>query len=125
MFPWCLSCRLVTGPKFLPQPYIVFALTLLIMIGAGILFWTSVSSHLIGKCQTLTYIKSCKYVGLYQVDSFPIVCVVVALDRWNYCSREQGPTAKHPLLSVCHKASLSRRHPTTPVVSHFAERKLT
>ena len=37
------------------------------------------------------------YVGLsgrsspqYQADSSPIVCAVLALDSWNYCSGEQA-----------------------------------
>ena len=50
------------------------------------------SSHFVGKCKTLTYMKSCKYVEMlgqrppqYQVNSFQIVCTVLALDSWRYC----------------------------------------
>ena len=32
--------------------------------------------------------------------SFPIVCVILALDSWNYCSGEQDPIARHPFLNV-------------------------
>ena len=28
-------------------------------------------------------------------ENSPIVCAVLALDSWNYCSGEQGPTAQH------------------------------
>ena len=66
-----------------------------------------VSDQPYGKCQTLTYIKSCGYVGLsgcysaqYLADSYPFVCAVLALDSWNYCSGEQDPTVKHALLNV-------------------------
>ena len=84
----------------------------LLQIGTRILCrllsWALVSSELVGKCQTLTYTKFCRYFGLlgcsflqYWVNSFHIVCMVLALDTWNYCSREQDPTAWSPILSVC------------------------
>ena len=72
------------------------------------LSWVSVSSHLMGKHQTFTCVKSCKYIGLsghssplYQANIFPIVCAVLALDSWNCCSEEEGSKAQHPLLNVC------------------------
>ena len=52
----------------------------------GVLSFALVSSQLGGKCQTLIYIKSCRYIGLSGhsspqnwVNSSPIVCVVLAL----------------------------------------------
>ena len=59
-------------------------------------------------CQTLTYIKSCKYDGLlgqgflqYQANSFSIVCVVLALDSWDYCSAGKAwqPNLLFPVFS--------------------------
>ena len=48
------------------------------------------------------------YVGLlghnspwYWANSFSFVCVVSALDSWNYCCEQQGLTTQHPLLNVC------------------------
>ena len=68
MFLWCLSCRQVTGPEFLPQANIIFLLISLVQIGIRIpsskLSLVSVINHLVGKCQPLTNIKSCEYVGL-------------------------------------------------------------
>ena len=68
----------------------------------------SVSSHVVGNYQTLTYVKSCRYVGLlghsfpqYWASRSPIVYVVLALDSGNYCSGEQGPTAQHLYFIVC------------------------
>ena len=59
------------------------------------------------KCQILTYIQSYRYVWLsghsspqYQANSAQIVCVILALDSWNYCSGEQGLIAKRPILTV-------------------------
>ena len=33
-------------------------------IQCSVLFWALLSSHLVCKCQILTYIKSCRYAGL-------------------------------------------------------------
>ena len=85
----------------------------LLQIGTRILCsflsWALVKSQL-GKCQTLTYIRSHKYVRLlghhcpqYCANSFPVVCTVLALNNWNYCSGEQGKTDQYPLFNVCPK----------------------
>ena len=107
VFPWGLSYRQVTGPD------IIFQHASLLWIGIKIPFselsWVSLSSLLVGKFQTLTFIKFCEYVGLsghssprYQANSFPIVCAVLTRDSWNYCSGEQG-------LVFGHMASMSLR----------------
>ena len=81
----------------------------LLQIGTKILCsmlsYALVNSQLVCKCQTLTYVKSCRYVGLSGHSSpqklaniFPIVCAVLALNSWNYCSGQQDPTAQHPLI---------------------------
>ena len=66
MFPQCPSCRQVTGPKCLPQPDTIFQHTSLLQIGiripCSVLSQASVSNQL-GKCQTLIYVKACRYVG--------------------------------------------------------------
>ena len=66
------------------------------------LCWASVSRSSPGIGPPLVSVKhqlllSLAYVGLlghsfpqYQADSSPIVCVVLALDSWNYCSGEQA-----------------------------------
>ena len=116
VFPWCPSCRQVTGLEFPLQPDIIFILTSLLQIDTRIPFdmfsWVSVSSHLVARCETLTFIKSCKYIGLsghsslqYLANSFPNVCAVLTLDIWNYYSEEQDLTAQHPFLSLCHRAT--------------------
>ena len=73
VFPLCPPCRLVTGPEFLPQSDIIFLLTSLLPFGTWLSFselsWVSLCSHLVGKCQTLTYIKSCEYVELFDYSS--------------------------------------------------------
>ena len=74
VFPWCPFCRPVTGLESLPQPDIIFLHTSLLWISTRIpsndLSQVSVSSFLVGNCQTLTYIRSCKYVGLMNL-SYP------------------------------------------------------
>ena len=68
VFSWCPSCRQVTGPEFLPMWEIIFLHTSLLWIGIRILFtvlfWVSVSCHLVFECQSLTCIKSGIYVWL-------------------------------------------------------------
>ena len=97
---------LITWPEFLLQLDTIFLHISLLQMSTSILgsmlSWALVSSQLVGKCQTLTYINSYRYVGLsghispkYQANSSPIVCVVFAIDSTNYCSGKQGPTAKH------------------------------
>ena len=89
VFPWCPSCRQATGLEFLPQPDIIFLLTLLLLIITRIPFnevsCVSVSNHSVGKSQTITNIKFCKYAGVlgqsspqYQANCFPIFCAVLA-----------------------------------------------
>ena len=72
-------------------------------------FWALVSHWLVDKCLTLTCINKSllDIFGLmghsssqYQVDSSPIVCVVLALDSWNCYSGDQGLTAQHLPLNV-------------------------
>ena len=67
-FPWCPLYRQATGQEFLPHSDIIFLLTSLLWIGLRIPFrmlsWVLVISQLVGKCKTLTCIKSCGYVGL-------------------------------------------------------------
>ena len=64
VFPWCQSCRQVTGPEFLCQLDTIFPPTLLLWTGTRILHsmlcWVSVSRCSLGKHQTLTYIESSK-----------------------------------------------------------------
>ena len=107
--PWCPSCRQITGPEFLCQLDTIFPPTLLLWISTRILYnmvcWASVSRCSLGKCQTLTYIESLVNVGLlnqsslqYGANSCQIVCAVLALDSWNYCS---GKQAQHLPQNVC------------------------
>ena len=42
-------------------------------IGFSLLLWDLASSHIVGKCWTLTYINSCRYVGLSGSSSPPVV----------------------------------------------------
>ena len=112
VFPWCPYCRLVTGPELLPQPYIIFLLTSILPTSTrnpfNKLSWVSLNSHLGGEFQTLTHKKSWRYVGLSgdsspstEQNSFPIFCAVSPLASLNYCCRDQGLIAQHPLLNVC------------------------
>ena len=89
-----------------------FPPTSLLWIGTrnlySMLCWASVSSCSLGKFQTLTIIQSLANVGLlghrspqYRTNSFSIVCAVLALDSWNYCSGEQARQPKHLPLNVC------------------------
>ena len=78
-----------------------------IKIQCSMLYWALMSSQLVGKCHTLTFIKFCEYVGLsghsyphYWANSYPIVCTVLALDSCKYCWGEQGPAVQHHLLTV-------------------------
>ena len=118
VFPWCPSSRQLTGREFLPQPDIIFTHTLLLQIDTRIQFselsLVSVSNQLVGKCQTLTHIMSCRYVWLsgcsslqYWANSCATVFVVLALDSLNHCSVDEGPTAQHPFSMFAHMASLS------------------
>ena len=111
-----------------------FPLTSLLQISTRIQFnvlsWVSVSNHNMAKCQTLTYIKSSKYVeplghrpSQYQAKRLPIVCVVLALDSWNYCSGEQGLTAQHPPLNVCLYGFMELEAVGFPVMCHLVARK--
>ena len=92
--------------KFLLWLDTIFQYVLLLQIGIRIHFsmlsWVLMSSHFVGKCQTLTYIKSCRHVGLfghssprYLSNSSLTVCAVLTLDSWNYFSGQQGPTAQY------------------------------
>ena len=97
VFPWCPSCRQVTGPEFLLLPDTIFQPTSLLEISMRTMYsalsWASVSSKLVGKCQILTYVKSSRYVGLlgqsspkYWLNSYPIFCAVLELSsccRWH------------------------------------------
>ena len=60
---WCPSCRKVTGPKFLHQLDTIFSPCITTTTGIRTLYsmlcWESVSRSSLGKCQSLTYIKSC------------------------------------------------------------------
>ena len=38
---------------------------------------------------------SLKYQTYARCPNSPVVCTVLVLDRWIYCSGEQGPTAQH------------------------------
>ena len=57
-----------------------------------------------GKCQTLIYVNSWQHVGhsclQYQVKSFSIVCAVLELDSYNFCSGEQGTTSSSQILPI-------------------------
>ena len=62
VFPWCPSCRQMTGPEFLHQLGTISPPTLLLQITTrtlySVLCWASVSRSSPGKCQTLTYTQS-------------------------------------------------------------------
>ena len=67
-----------------------------------------VSSQVVGKSQTLSYVKSCKCDGVsgnsspqYWMNSYWIVCVVLVLDIWKYCTGKQGAAAQHLTLYIC------------------------
>ena len=108
VFPWCLSCRKVTGPEFLPQPVIIFCLPNCYRDAPGFHSISRPGSQrvvtlLVGIKHWPIHKKSCNYVGLlghtspqYWACSFPIVCAVLALGSWNYCPWEQGMTSQHP-----------------------------
>ena len=96
------------------------------------LSWTLVSSQIVGKCQMLIYVKSCRYVGMpvyitsqYEANSFTIVCVVLALDRLNYCSKEQCPTAQHPLLNVYPNGCIEEQAVEFPAICHLVDQEFT
>ena len=112
VLPWCPLDRQTTGPEILLQPDSIFQHISLLQSRTRILHsmlsLASVSSLLVGKCQTLTYVKSCRYVGLlgcnsshYWVNSSPTACAVLAPDSWNYCFGGQGLTAQHLPLNIC------------------------
>ena len=66
-FVWCPCSRQVTRPDFLPQPDTSFQNKSLLQIVTWIpymLSWASVSIQLVGRCQTLAYVKPCRYVRL-------------------------------------------------------------
>ena len=112
VFSWCPSCMQMTRPEFLPiQTF--FYLHHCYRWAQGIPYnkmsWVSMNSPLLGKCQTLTYAKPCRYVGLsgysspqHCANSSLIVSEVLVLDNRNYCSGENGPPAQH----LPHKTSL-------------------
>ena len=86
---WCSSYWQVTGPVFTPARHYFQHISLL-QIGTVImcrkLSWTLVSSQLVVNCETLTYVKSHRYVGLlghsfpqFQANKFPNLCVVLVL----------------------------------------------
>ena len=120
---WCFpGCILQVGDwarisiparHYFPQ---ISLLLIGIMILWSMLSWALMSRwHVLGNCQTLTYIVL-QYVWLsgcgspwFKTNNSPIVCVVLALYSWDYCSGEQGLTAQHPLLNICHMTSLNVR----------------
>ena len=67
VFPWYPICRWVTRSEFLHQLDIIFPPISLLQIGirnmSSVLYWASLSRCFVGKCQTLTYIKSCDILG--------------------------------------------------------------
>ena len=112
VFPWCLFCRQVTGTEFYPARHFFFQHTSLVLICTRILYcglsWSSLTSKFVLECQTLTYVKFCRYDGLlgcsslqYQANSSPIVCTALALDNRNCCSGKQGPNTQHLPVNVC------------------------
>ena len=47
---------------------------------------------------TILQMLDCQAIALFSTKQavFPIVCVVLAPDSWNYCCGEQGPTFAIP-----------------------------
>ena len=106
---WCFLCVHPAGgwlgQSFFPSKGFFPCASLLwvsIRIQYKMLSWATVSSQCVGKCQTLAYMKSYRYVGLlghrslqYWANAYPNVGAVLALDSWNYFPGEPGPTAQH------------------------------
>ena len=98
--------------SFYPSQTLFFLFTSPLWISTRIpctmLSWALERWHLVGNCHKLTCIQSCSNVGPLGhsfphcwANCSPMVCEVLSLDSWNYCSGERDLTAQHLPLSVC------------------------
>ena len=94
-FPWCPSCRLVTWPEFLLQPDPISQHTSLPQISTRILCSVVSQASVIVKLSvSLVDMLGCWAVApQHWSNNFPIVCVVLILEGWNYCFGEQVPNS--------------------------------
>ena len=112
VFPWCPSCREMTVPGFLHQLDTIFPLHYYYGSAPGLFMVCCTGPQWVGL--PLVSVKHClifslAYVGLlghsypqYWANSSPIVCAVLAVDSWNYCSGEQAhkPNIFHSMFAL-------------------------
>ena len=120
VFSRCSSCRQVTGPEFYPARHYFSTYITTMVLALGFC-----SLHCYGPQWVVTLFVSFKHwlvlsvmgvlgclaIALPSTEQiiFPIVCVVLVPQSWNYCFGEEGPTTQDLPLIVCLMASLNQR----------------